>query len=192
MPSLERVWRGVLALVIVGTIPLSTWGSGCSSQPFVQPDASGQSGGSPGTGGVASGGSQGSGGAPGSGGNVGGFGGAGGSGGASGSGGNVGGSGGAGGSGPRDASTDRPPLCCSAAERNVVECLPGGQQARSCVSRIAEADNLQCGTPGSYDYVWEVLNCPNGCGTGDGGRGSGGTSGTGGSLGTGGFTALCR
>jgi hypothetical protein len=42
MPSLERVWRGVLALVIVGTIPLSTWGSGCSSQPFVQPDASGQ------------------------------------------------------------------------------------------------------------------------------------------------------
>jgi hypothetical protein len=173
MPSLERVWRGVLALVIVGTIPLSTWGSGCSSQPFVQPDASGQSGGSPGTGGVASGGAPGSGGA-------------------SGSGGNVGGSGGAGGSGPRDASTDRPPLCCSAAERNVVECLPGGQQARSCVSRIAEADNLQCGTPGSYDYVWEVLNCPNGCGTGDGGRGSGGTSGTGGSLGTGGFTALCR
>jgi hypothetical protein len=131
MFSLERVWRGVLALVIVGTIPLSMWGSGCSSQPLVQPDA-GQTGGAPGTGGISSGGQS-------------------------------GGSGGAGGSLPRDASTDGASLCCSAAESNVVYCLPGGKTARYCGSRIAEADNNQCGTPGSYDYVWEVLSCPNGC-----------------------------
>jgi hypothetical protein len=63
MFSLERVWRGLLALTIAGSIPLSIWGTGCNSQPLVQPDASGQSGGAPGSGGTAGG----SGGAAGSG-----------------------------------------------------------------------------------------------------------------------------
>lgn len=43
MVGLERVWRGLLALTIAGTIPLSIWGTGCGSQSLVQPDASGQS-----------------------------------------------------------------------------------------------------------------------------------------------------
>jgi hypothetical protein len=174
MCSLERVWRGVLALTIAGTIPLAIWGSGCDSQPLVQPDASGQSGGSPGTGGVASGGSPGSGG-------------------------QIGGSGGAGGSGPRDASTDGPSPCCEGLSL-ATQCSADGRQLRTCFFSFTNATNKECsgGVAGVYAYVWSVQECANGCvevdagytGTGGapgtGGTGSGGTSGLGGNFGAGG------
>jgi hypothetical protein len=156
--------------MIAGTIPLSIWGSGCDSQPLVQPDA-GQSGGSPGTGGVSSGGSPGSGGLPGSGGHI-------------------GGSGGAGGSGPRDASTDGPSPCCEG-QGLVTQCSADGHQLRTCFMSLTNASNKECsgGVAGSYAYVWSVQDCANGCVEVDAGmRGSGGTSGLGGSSGFGGST----
>ena len=175
MFSLERVWRGLLALTIAGSIPLSIWGTGCNSQPLVQPDASGQSGGAPGTGGVSSGGSPGSGGT-------------------------VGGSGGAAGSGPRDASLDGPSPCC-AGQSLATQCSADGRQLRTCFYSFTNATNKECsgGVAGVYAYVWSVQDCANGCvpfdagftgtggTTGAGGTGSGGTSGFGGSTGTGGF-----
>ena len=174
MFSLERVWRGLLALAIVGTIPLSIWGSGCGSQPLVQPDAGGQSGGAPGTGGVSSGGSPGSGGLPGSGGRF--------TGGAIGTGGNE---------TPRDASVDALSACCSQAEANAEECTPDGQQLKICNYHFSSSDTKQCagGSIGSYAYIWLVQDCPNGCATGSGtggAPGTGGTSGLGGTFGAGG------
>ena len=164
MLSLERVWRGALALAIVGTIPLSMWGSGCSSQPLVQPDG-GQSGGSPGAGGV-----PGTGGVLGTGGHA------------------SGGSNGTGGNQPHDASGDALSPCCSQSEETVSQCSPDGQEVRTCVYRLAQGATAQCSSPGySYGYIWQAQTCPNGCVTVDGGvRGTGGAIGNGGSTGSGG------
>jgi hypothetical protein len=173
----------MLALVIVGTIPLSMWGSGCSSQPLVQPDA-GQSGGAPGSGGVAA-----SGGVPGSGGVS--------SGGAPGSGGHLG-DGGSAGSQARDASVDGPSPCCLQSEVGVAQCSLDGQELRLCTYRLAQSDTRQCAPGTAYGYIWQVQTCPNGCvtvdagvrgtggATGSGGSGSGGNFGSGGTFGSGG------
>jgi hypothetical protein len=178
----ERVWRGLLALVIVGTIPLSMWGSGCSSQPLVQPDA-GQTGGSPGTGGVpGTGGLAGTGGLPGSGGH------------------SSGGSSGTGGSQPRDASADALSLCCSESEDQTAQCSPDGKQLRQCFYNSTYPTSRQCsGGTSDYAYLWDVQTCPYGCVTVDGGlAGAGGAPafagakcqslGTRGSSGTGGVS----
>jgi hypothetical protein len=173
MFSLERVGRGVLALTIVGTIPLSMWGSGCSNQPLVQPDA-GQSGGSPGTGGV-----PGSGGVPGTGGVLG-------------TGGHAsGGSSGTGGRQLQDASADSSSQCCTSLF-DTAQCSPDGTQVRRC-NEVYNSD--QCLGSSGYSYIWEVQTCPDGCVQVDAGgfgalaaqcRGTGGSSGTGGVSGTGG------
>jgi hypothetical protein len=171
MFSLERVWRGLLALTIAGSIPLSIWGTGCNSQPLVQPDASGQSGGAPGSGGVP------------------------------GSGGIVGGSGGAAGSGPWDASTDGPSPCCEGQSLATQCSADGRQLRTCFYSFTnASTKVCSGGVAGVYAYVWSVQDCQNGCveidagltGTGGtpgtGGTGTGGTSGLGGTSGFGGGT----
>jgi hypothetical protein len=156
--------------MIVGTIPLSMWGSGCSSQPLVQPDA-GQSGGAPGSGGVSSGGAPGTGGVS--------------SGGAPGTGGNQ----------LRDASVDGLSPCCLQSEEGSSQCSPDGQELRYCHYWLTQGDTRQCAAPGySYGYVWQVQTCPNGCVTVDAGvRGTGGVTGgptgSGGNFGTGGNLA---
>ena len=159
---LDRTWRGLLALVIAGTIPLSIWGGGCGSQPLVQPDASGQGGGSPATGGV-----PGTGGLPGAGGVLG-------SGGVPGTGGHAsGGSNGTGGNPPRDASADAVPQCCGS--YGATQCSADGRQRRSCGYSPASP---QCTLSSGYSYVWLVQDCPNGCVVPDAG-----STGTGGGTG---------
>jgi hypothetical protein len=168
MFSLERVGRGLLALTLAGTIPLTIWGTGCGSQPLVEPDA-GQSGGSPGSGGApASGGSPGTGGLEASGGFPG-------AGGLPGTGGHSsGGSSGAGGIEARDASADALSQCCSQSEEGMTQCTPDGKQLRQC-SRWGTV--AACMASSGYSYVWQVQACPNGCVTPDGGlTGTGGTT----------------
>jgi hypothetical protein len=168
MLSLERVGRGLLALTIAGTIPLSIWGSGCGSQPLVQPDG-GQSGGSPGSGGSqATGGSPGTGGLQASGGVPG-------TGGLLGTGGHTsGGSNGTGGMPPRDASADALSACCSPSENGRVQCTPDGKQLETCSTW---GGGPQCRAASGYSYVWQVQTCPNGCVSFDAGlSGTGGTA----------------
>jgi hypothetical protein len=176
MSSLERVWRGLLALTIMGTIPLSIWGSGCNSQPGVQPDASGlggvpATGGVPGTGGVLA-----SGGVPGTGG-LGGIGGH-----------SSGGSTGTAGNEPRDASADALAQCCLSSENGRVQCSADGRQRKTC-GAVYGGGMPEC-FMGSYSYVWTVLEeCPNGCVD----PGAGGHPGTGGQPGTGGVSVpICQ
>jgi hypothetical protein len=144
----ERVWRGLLALTIAGTIPLSMWGSGCSSQPLVQPDA-GQTGGSPGTGGLLGSGGRSS-----------------------------GGSNGTGGSQLQDASVDDLSPCCLAAQSLTAQCTPDGKQLRQCLYTSIYPQSRECSAGTSdYAYVWEVQTCPNGCVTVDAGlAGAGGAT----------------
>ncbi len=122
------------------------WGSGCGSQPLVQPDA-GQTGGTPGTGGLLGSGGRSS-----------------------------GGSNGTGGSQLQDASVDDLSPCCLAAESLTAQCTPDGKQLRQCLYTSIYPQSRECSAGTSdYAYVWEVQTCPNGCVSVDAGQvGAGG------------------
>jgi len=175
----------MLALAVLGTAPLATWGGGCSSSmTAIHPDASGGAG-TTGSAGAA-GGTTGTGGVAGTSG-VGGQSGAGvagaqaGHGGIGGQSGSSGGGGGGGAAGCSGADAGCCPACCSG--DNTPYCSADGKY-NSCFlalsSTLPPGCAATCSTSGIYTYVWEAQTCSNGCN----GRGpDGGIGGNGGAPG---------
>jgi hypothetical protein len=159
-----------LAVAVLGTAPLATWGGGCSSSlKSVQPDGGGGTAGS-------TGGTTGAAGTMGAGGGAG----------TSGVGGQSGSGGGGGGAGGCPACCDPYGTSYCSAEGNYMSCLNDGPLSSMLPAECASV----CPVPG-YVHVWRVQICANGCnGPGpDGGIGGGGGApgcapgGTGGGIG---------
>jgi len=153
MRGLNRAGRWVLALAVLGTAPLATWGGGCSSSlTSVQPDASGHAGAT-------------------------------GAGGAAGTSGEAGTSGTAGCSGadagccPACCSGNEPSYC--SADGKYMSCF--AQSA--AVLTVECADRCPPGPIGGYAYVWGLgaAGFSGSCATG--GNGAGGQSGSNGGIG---------